>query len=357
MIDKIQGCMIGGAIGDALGYQIEFKKNIRDKQVTQYKADTGIISDDTQMTLFTANALIWNMTNTLLNSKSVDDYLAVYHAYLDWFDTQEGRPSHRSISWIKKIPELNKMRAPGNTCLKSLQSKNIGTIESRINDSKGCGSIMRIAPCALMANDATESARLATQCGAITHGHILALLPCYVCAHMIYTIVFEHKDMETALQEAVQAMQKDKKFFCQKWPLLGKNEMKNFIKLIDRAVVLSKKEMTDIDAIKLIGEGWVAEEAFAIALYSCLKYPSSFKDTIVCAVNHDGDSDSTGAIAGNIIGAYLGIDNIDAYYKENVELKDIILELSNDMWTARNLTLESLKLSEAWIKKYKQCVY
>ena len=57
--DKICGSLIGGAIGDALGYQIEFKRNIKDKEITSFKDGKGIISDDTQMTLFTANALLY----------------------------------------------------------------------------------------------------------------------------------------------------------------------------------------------------------------------------------------------------------------------------------------------------------
>lgn len=56
--NKIRGSLIGGAIGDALGYQIEFKRNINDKEITKYQNDNGIISDDTQMSLFTANALL-----------------------------------------------------------------------------------------------------------------------------------------------------------------------------------------------------------------------------------------------------------------------------------------------------------
>ena len=58
-VDKIRGSLIGGAIGDALGYQIEFSRGIKERQITKYNNDYGIISDDTQMTLFTANALIW----------------------------------------------------------------------------------------------------------------------------------------------------------------------------------------------------------------------------------------------------------------------------------------------------------
>lgn len=47
---RILGCLMGGAIGDALGYQIEFERGIENREVTHYSNDFGIISDDTQMT-------------------------------------------------------------------------------------------------------------------------------------------------------------------------------------------------------------------------------------------------------------------------------------------------------------------
>ena len=57
------------------------------------------------------------------------------------------------------------------------------------------------------------------------------------------------------------------------------------------------------------------------------------------SVNHNGDSDSTGAVTGKILGAYLGYDEIPNEYKENLELKDIILKVAQDL-------LESQKIFE-----------
>jgi ADP-ribosylglycohydrolase len=132
------------------------------------------------------------------------------------------------------------------------------------------------------------------------------------------------------------------------------DNMKIFVELMEKAIDLSKKDLPDTKAIRQLGEGWTAEEALAIAVYSCLKYSNSFQDAIVCAVNHDGDSDSTGAIAGNLVGAALGIQNIPKYYGDNVELKDVIVEVADDLYLAT--TDNSVMNTEPWIKKYIDCV-
>ena len=61
------------------------------------------------------------------------------------------------------------------------------------------------------------------------------------------------------------------------------------------------KEITNLE-IKMIGEGWVAEEALAISLLCALHYPNDFKKAVTISINHSGDSDSTGAITGNLVG-------------------------------------------------------
>lgn len=110
--NKILGSMIGGAIGDALGYQIEFKRNIKDKEITSFKDEVGIISDDTQMTLFTANALLFRETRKAMRGIALLPVDAIYEAYLDWLDTQNNTNNHHSISWIKELKQLNIPRAP-----------------------------------------------------------------------------------------------------------------------------------------------------------------------------------------------------------------------------------------------------
>ena len=337
--DRIIGCLIGGAIGDALGYQIEFERGIENREVTHYSNDFGIISDDTQMTLFTANGLIWRETRGHLKDISPID--AIYETYLDWLDTQNHTNNHHRVSWIKDIKELNVPRAPGITCLSALASGRKGTIKDPINNSKGCGGIMRVAPIGLYMNNSEDAGRFAAEASAITHGHPLGNIPSYVFATMIYFILNDDLDIEDSLQKALHQ-------YKDKFNVYDKEYYDYFIELVEKAIQLSKENKSDIDAISELGEGWVAEETFAIAIYSCLKYKNSFEDAVICSVNHDGDSDSTGAVTGNIMGVYLGYDSIQDYYIDHLELKDVIYEIANDLATTPPVS----GYSDYWISKY-----
>ena len=101
--------------------------------------------------------------------------------------------------------------------------------------------------------------------------------------------------------------------------------------LAQKALDLAVSDRADTDAIYILGEGWVAEETLAIAVFSVMRYLDDFEKCICCAVNHSGDSDSTGAVAGNIIGGILGYDAIPEKYKTNLELHDLLLSVADDL--------------------------
>ena len=66
-------------------------------------------------------------------------------------------------------------------------------------------------------------------------------------------------------------------------------------------------------------------------MFCCLRYPDDFSKAVIAAVNHSGDSDSTGAIVGNIMGAYLGIEAIESRWLDRLEARDEILRLADDL--------------------------
>lgn len=362
IIDRIKGSLVGGAIGDALGYPIEFLKieSIKNKYgnngITEYELTNGkaIISDDTQMTLFTANGLMYGVTRGRMRGimGPIESY--VYMAYKDWYYIQyksEEPKDYFFTTWLFDLKELNERRAPGNTCLSALSNSEMGTIEKPINNSKGCGGVMRVAPVGLYFKPSDymtldRIGQTSAKISAITHGHPLGIIPAYVLAVLINDITYNEK--QTLEEHVNNAM----KCFKDNFKIFDNEYNKQFEKLIDKAIRLSKQNINDIDAINELGEGWVAEEALAIAIYSCLKYTSSFEKTVIAAVNHSGDSDSTGAIAGNIIGAYLGYNSIPKHYIDNLELIDEIMEIATDMSRYCPVDEYAENNDKDWLNKY-----
>lgn len=104
--------------------------------------------------------------------------------------------------------------------------------------------------------------------------------------------------------------------------------------------------------IRELGQGWVAEETLAIAIYCALKYSNDFDKALIASVNHSGDSDSTGAVTGNILGAYLGLSGIPEKYLKNLELKNVILELADDLFNDCKITEYGSYHDEIWEQKY-----
>ncbi len=338
-LSKYKGCLIGGASGDALGYAVEFLelceifRRYGENGITEYALVNGVaqISDDTQMTLFTAEALCWAEYENIERGLSLPYISCIRHNYKAWYVTQTAKyplPEDSNPSYIMTLPELYSCRAPGNTCLSVIENNCFGTIEKPTNKSKGCGGVMRVAPIGLFFGKNYPMEKidmLAAQAAALTHGHSLGYIPAAALAHIIHLIVHQET---TSLIDAIAGM----KISMEK--LFSYDEhISEFTDIIDKAVELSSNhDIDDIGAIRELGEGWVAEETLAIALYCSLKYENDFEKALIAAVNHDGDSDSTGALTGNILGAYLGIENIPQKFIDTLELKDYILELAEDLY-------------------------
>lgn len=359
-IDKFHGCLIGGAAGDALGYSVEFLSyddiisHYKMDGITEYNlhGDVAEISDDTQMTLFTANGLLLGKTRLMTRGfmGSYQSYIA--YCYKDWYKTQteafrECEEDDYCYSWLMNLPEMFCKRAPGNTCLSAISSGENGSVDEPINDSKGCGGIMRVAPIGLYFIDSTipqnDIDMLGAETAALTHGHELGYIPAAMLVHIVSLLADGKTDVKGAVLGAMKAMY----MLFQNSKHIGELQV-----LIDKAVALSESDISDINAISQLGEGWVAEETLAIAVYCALKYPDDFEKAIIASVNHNGDSDSTGAVTGNILGAYLGYDKIPKKFSEKLELKDVILELADDLYKDCKMEKYSSYRDEIWTKKY-----
>ena len=82
-------------------------------------------------------------------------------------------------------------------------------------------------------------------------------------------------------------------------------------------------------ALSYLGEGWIGEEAVALALYCFQKYPNDYKKAVLRGANTNGDSDSVACIAGSIGGAYLDFDTIPSEWVKKIEKSGYLNYLGN----------------------------
>ena len=304
---RLIGCLLGGAIGDAMGYPVEF---MRYADIARYFGGAGVrdlsastlVSDDTQMTLFTAEGLL---NANRLNKPPVK---SVYRSYLRWYYTQSKikMPGAKYEGGLLNEPKLFATRAPGSTCLSSLSSGKMGTLADPINHSRGCGGVMRVAPCAVFPQPFDLGCRVA----AITHGHPGGYISAGALAELLQKLYYGQ-----SLPDAVDDL------------IVELDEIENAESTRDalqHAVELEAEGRPCAPTIKELGEGWVGEEALAIAVYSALSFPTDYAQAVRLAVNHDGDSDSTGSICGQIMGMLLGAGAIPVEWRDGVELCNVI---------------------------------
>ena len=358
-LNRIKGCLVGGAVGDALGYAVEFStlseiiRKFGESGIKRYELDGGLarISDDTQMALFTANALLFGETRGQMRGIGAGPAGYFTEAYLDWYETQTEKYPLRDYhsSWLVNFREFFSRRAPGGTCMSALQAGGRGTVERPVNNSKGCGGVMRVAPIGVYfagkAHWEQEKVDMAgAKAAAVTHGHELGYIPSAALVHIVCQLASAEKpDVFAAVLSSMEAMPK-------LFPEAG--FMRYYLDLMDKAIDLSQKDVDDRNAIRQLGEGWVAEETLAIAVYCAIKHADSIEDAIVASVNHDGDSDSTGAVTGNILGTALGYTSIPDHYLEKLELRDIIEEISEDLYNDCQMSEYSDYRDPVWESKY-----
>jgi len=327
-LDRIRGCLLAGAAGDALGAAVEFmdwpsirqsfgERGIRD--FTPAFGKLGAVTDDTQMMLFTAEGLLraWvrQSARGICHPPSV-----IHHALLRWYITQGGKPKAEVTQdgWLIGVKDLWSSRAPGMTCMSALgASQAFGDKAS--NDSKGCGGVMRVAPHAFF----PQAFELAVENAHLTHAHPSGYLAAGLFADILQRIQEQGCELKDAIRQSLAE-------HGQKPGMAETREMVEYALRQSEAGIAPTPE-----GIAVMGGGWVAEEALGIGLW-CALMANSLEEGICWAVNHTGDSDSTGLIAGNLLGIQLGPDAIPERWLESLELREVIEQLAHDIeWVPR----------------------
>ncbi|MER6501003.1 ADP-ribosylglycohydrolase family protein [Streptomyces sp. NPDC001455] len=340
---RVRGCLLGGAIGDALGNPVEFlslagiRRAHGEHGVRGLLADeegvVGRVTDDTQMTLFTAEGLIRAHSRAAAKGIGGAETAILRNAYLRWLDTQNhpapptrGGDDPVRTGRLRLEPWLYARRAPGNACLTGLATGHVPEPVARLGGpgpvntgSKGCGTVMRSAPFGLVGADAEEGFRLAYWCAQITHGHPTGGYAAGALAAIVAHLL-EGDSMAGAVLRAME--------------LLGRHPGHEETTAALRAAVdLAAEGQPTAEKVETLGAGWIAEEALAIAVYCALVLPGADQvaQALLLSVNHSGDSDSTGAVCGNLLGARHGDVHLPPSWLVATEGRTVIGGLADDL--------------------------
>lgn len=261
---------------------------------------------------------------------------SICEAYIEWLLTQiEMKKEGLNQCWISELLEMNSRRAPGGTCISALNNILMGREPQ--NDSKGCGGVMRISPIPLYGAvdnrmDITEVCRLAAEASKLTHKHPLGYISSAFLSYIIYRLMQDrHPNRDSIKTFIYEGLKKVEEMYPEHL-----ENVNLFVRLIEDAVTYSESPTNDVLIIEdKLGGGWVAEETVAIAVYCSLAHFNDFEKAMVEAVNHSGDSDSTGAVTGNLLGVVFGYEALPDFYKEDLELHDVILHIADDLYNGK----------------------
>lgn len=355
LLEKYKGCLLGGAVGDALGAPLEFLSlpEIRRKygpfgldHYVEGAGSAGLFTDDTQMTLFTAEGLLRACHRGMLKGIGGAEDAIMYQSYLRWLHTQGRQPASLPEGWgvydvlhgwLIKQPGLFVQRGPGNTCLQALMSGKAGEIGAPLNNSKGCGGIMRAAPLGLFYHaDSRQAFERACAAAALTHGHPSGYLSAG-CLASIIACLLQGQDLSAALETTKEILRT--------W-----EQHTECLQAMEKAQALYSRAPATPENILQLGEGWVGEETLSIALFCALHFQRDFRGGILAAANITGDSDSTAAVTGNILGALLGKEAIPPEWVEHLELAGLVEEMAGDLFT--RFKGDSFNEDPEWAEKY-----
>lgn len=322
--ERFSGCMLGLAIGDALGYPVEFMNRAEiakahgPQGITGFVEDRwhkkGLYSDDTQMTIAVAKALL---------AADLDDLdsimLHIKREFIDWANSSENN------------------RAPGQTCMDGCREMQLGQHWFASGDpySKGCGAAMRAAPIGLVFfSDLPRLVTVARAVAICTHAHPTALASSIAAAG---AVAFALRDEAAGglVTHLLGLLNQDRglKGFADRVSHDPLQEQTRLLETMESVLATPPDTAFDV-----LGGGWIGEEAVAGALYCFLRAPNDFRATVLTAANASlsdqgnskgrCDSDSIACIAGGLAGAYNGVAAIPSEWIESVENRDLLLELA-----------------------------
>jgi ADP-ribosylglycohydrolase len=290
---KLRGYLFGSACGDALGRPVEhltleeIKEKYGEKGILELSPDSPW-TDDTQLMLVIARGLLRG-------------------AELELPELM-GHIADELVLWLEE-PDMGAGATSRGAALRLRDG--IHWNESGIR-SKTCGSLMRVGIIGFIyQNNPEKLIKTALLSGKITHSHPVSDAASIAGAYAVKLALdgVEPEEMFKPLVDATEGISQE------------------FTQALENSYEKAYSGMEDEDALKELGQGWYADETFALAYFCILRYPEDYRKAVQTAVNITGDSDSVASVAGGILGAKLGIDVVPISWIEALNEKKKLEEM------------------------------
>ena len=294
---KFVGCLVGSAVGDALGSSFEGSWALEVNLVNF----SGRWTDDTHMMIGVAESLI---ENEGFNGRHMAETFIKNYESEPWRGYGPGPP--RVFRWIKSGVAWNEAakRLYGGA------------------GSYGNGAAMRVAPVGVFCHGDTEQLRaVAYRQSRITHTHQLGMEGAALQAYAV--ALATNADPSSKL---------DPLGFLSGLKDFTHNEV--YRQKLEKAEELLS-EMNRRRVARELGNSVTAHNSVPTAIYSFLCNPHSFEESVLYAISLGGDTDAIGAMTGAISGAYHGTEAIPDRWKSKLESRDHIETLAEKLWKVK----------------------
>ena len=357
--DAYRGCLLGLAIGDAMGYPVDTKtwQQIQEDYgpygLMGYDLRNGYaeVSSHTQIAAFSCNGLLLGLTRGQVYGKMAPFVRYAALAQQEWATGQRRYDQpRRNHCWVFRVSEMRHRHCTDTRMVETLNRGKLGSLEDPVNKHDTPAALASGIAAGIFADtgklEQQEIDRLGAECVALTHGHPLAFLPGAMVAHLIGSCLRQPpKPLYTLIKDALSALQTQ---FVREYP----REVGQITALVEQAMNLAEERLVQpVDAMERL-KCDTGAEVLAGALYAALLCEEDFDNAMVIAVNHSGRSAAVAALTGAILGAQLGEEILPDFYMDGLYLVDVLRELADDLVQGCPMVRGSLLFDGDWESKY-----
>lgn len=353
-IHGFRGCLLGMAVGDAMGAAVEKKTY---EEICETYGPAGLLGYDTvnglaeitsytQVAAFAVNGLLLAISR----GQSHEAMAYVTMALKEWARMQHlPRDPQRRNCWLCAVPAFRRRKNMDPRTLDALTRDVLGSPQRPANQAEGPGSLTAAVAMGLYFHPERmqfhEIGILGAQTVALTHGDPMTFLSGSVLAYVIAAILHDpESDLEEHFRLAAQTVADQ---FGGEFPQALRLQ-KKLLSAIEMAKDPQKQPVEVMESIGCV----TCPEVLAGAMYAVLAGRGDFDASAIIAVNHSGKSAAVGAVTGAILGARMGEDTLPEFYLECLEAERVLPELATDLWNCFEKPGAKRIFDDDWDRKY-----